>query len=179
MLACQSRLSEQWKGVIGEATSVGIGINSGQVSVGNVGSKRRFKYGALGNTVNLTSRIQGATKYLKARILLTQSTRDRIGDDFLLRRLAQLQVVNIQQPVTVYELAPAGEPGWDELKLGYEKAAALYESGPEHLDEAAKVLGSLVQPYGVSGPNLFLLSRILGAMQDRSTWSSVYILPGK
>jgi adenylate cyclase len=179
MLACSARLSEQWQGVVGEATTVGIGINSGQVSVGNVGSKRRFKYGALGNTVNLTSRIQGATKYLKARILLTQSTRERIGDDFTLRQLAQLQVVNIQQPVTVYELAPAGESGWEELKAGYEKALALYEAGPEHLQGAAKVLGSLVTPFGVSGPNLFLLSRILGAMQDRGTWSKVYVLPGK
>jgi adenylate cyclase len=179
MIACLSRLSEEWKDVVGEKTSVGIGMNSGQVSVGNVGSKRRFKYGALGNTVNLTSRIQGATKYLKARVLLTQSTRDLIGDDFTLRRLAQLQVVNIQQPVTVYELAPPGEPGWDELKLGYEKAASLYEAGPDRLDEAAKILGSLVRTHGVSGPNLFLMSRILGAMQDRKTWSSVYVLPGK
>jgi adenylate cyclase len=179
MLACLSRLSDEWKDVIGEATSVGIGINSGQVSVGNVGSKRRFKYGALGNTVNLTSRIQGATKYLKARILLTQSTRDLIGDEFTLRRLAQLQVVNIQQPVTVYELAPAGEPGWDELKDGYERAVALYEAGPEHLEEAVQILGSLVRPFGLRGPNLFLMSRLLGAMQDRGTWSSVYALPGK
>jgi adenylate cyclase len=179
MLACMSQLSDAWKDVVGEPTTVGIGINTGQVSVGNVGSRRRFKYGALGNTVNLTSRIQGATKYLKARILLTQSTRERIGDELPLRKLAQLQVVNIQQPVTVYELAPSGEPGWDELKAGYEQALALYEAGPDHLQDAAKVLGSLVGPFGVSGPNLFLLSRILGAMQDRAAWSKVYVLPGK
>jgi adenylate cyclase len=179
MLGCVSRLSDHWKAVIGEETSVGIGINSGAVSVGNTGTRRRFKYGPVGNTVNLASRIQGATKYLKAPILITQSTREQIGADLALRRLANLQVVNIHQPVTVYELAPAGKSGWDELKEGYEKALSLFEAGPDHLQDAAKVLGQLVTPFGLSGPNLFLLSRILGAMQDRGTWSGVYVLPGK
>jgi adenylate cyclase len=179
MLACVGRLSADWQGVIGEETAIGIGINSGPVSVGNTGTRRRFKYGPVGDTVNLASRLQGATKYLKARALITQSTRDLVGDEFAHRRLARLQVVNIHQPVTVYELAPAGEPGWEALKDGYEKALDLYEAGPEQLQEAARVLGSLVTPFGLGGPNLFLLSRILGAMQDRLTWSGVYVLPGK
>jgi adenylate cyclase len=179
MLACLPRLDDQWRDVIGEPTSIGIGINSGPVSLGNVGTRRRFKYGAVGNTVNLASRLQGSTKYLKARALITQSTRDQLGDEFAHRRLARLQVVNIRQPVTVYELAPAGQPGWGELKEGYEKALELFEAGPDHLQEAARVLGSLAIPFGVSGPNLFLLSRILGALQDHDTWSDVYVLPGK
>jgi adenylate cyclase len=179
MLACTARLSDDWRGIVGEETTVGIGINSGPVSVGNTGTKRRFKYGPVGNTVNLASRIQGATKYLKAPVLVTQATRDQIGNEFASRRLARLQVVNINQPVTVYELAPVGEPGWDELKDGYEKALELFEAGPDRLQEAAMTLTRLVTPFGVSGPCLFLLSRILGALQDRGTWSGVYVLPGK
>lgn len=179
MLACVSRLSDDWKGVVGEETSVGIGIHSGPVSVGNTGTKRRFKYGPIGNTVNLASRIQGATKYLQARVLLTQSTRELIGIEFALRRVANLQVVNIHQPITVYELAPLGEPGWEQLKDGYEEALTLFEAGPEHLQKAAMTLGRLVTPFGLGGPNLFLLSRVLGAMQDRGSWSGVYVLPGK
>ena len=65
------------------------------------------------------------------------------------------------------------------MKDGYEKALALSEAGPEHLQEAAKILGGLVTSFGLSGPSLFLLSRILGAMQDRRAWSSVCVLPGK
>jgi adenylate cyclase len=179
MLACLPRLDQTWQQVIGEPTGLGIGINSGPVSVGNTGTKRRFKYGPLGNTVNLASRIQGATKYLQAPILITQTTRDQIECDFAARRVARLQVVNIHEPVTVYELAPAGKPGWDELKDGYEQALTLFESGPDHLQDAARILGRLVTPFGLGGPTLFLLSRILGAMQDRGTWSGVYVLPGK
>ena len=63
----------------GNTVVSGIRLNAGG-SVGNTGTKRRFKYGPIGDTVNLASRAQGATKYLKARVLLTQSTRDRIGD---------------------------------------------------------------------------------------------------
>jgi adenylate cyclase len=179
MVECIAKLSGNWKSEIGEETTVGIGINSGQVSVGNVGTKRRFKYGALGNTVNLASRIQGATKHLKARILISQSTQEQVGEEFNPRRLARLQVVNINQPVSVYELSPRGELRWAEQKAGYEKALELFEQGPENLHEAARILGSMVAPFGLVGPNLFLLSRVLGAMQDRSSWSSVYVLPGK
>jgi adenylate cyclase len=179
MLACVSWLSDDWQGIIGEPTTLGIGINSGEASVGNSGTRRRFKYGPLGNTVNLASRIQGATKYLKAGALITRATLERVGDEFARRRLASLQVVNIREPVDVYELVPAGEPGWAGLKEGYETALALYEKGPDHLQEAAQVLTGLATPFGVKGPNLFLLARILGAMQDRDTWSKVYVLPGK
>jgi len=179
MLEALPRLSAVWQPVVEEETVVGIGINSGPVSVGNTGTKRRFKYGPLGDTVNLASRIQGATKYLKARALLTQSTREHLGDDFALRRLARLEVVNIKDPVAVYELAPPNQPKWSELKEGYEEALRLFEAGPDHCEEAVRVLGGLVTRFGVTGPNLFLMSRILGAMQDRNTWSSVYVLPGK
>jgi adenylate cyclase len=179
MLACLPRLSSEWEGLIGEATAVGIGLNSGPVSVGNTGTKRRFKYGPLGNTVNLASRIQGATKYLKAPALLTEATRVQLGDEFALRRLSNLQVVNIKEPVAVYELTPPDQPAWSELKAAYESALTLFERGPAHLQESANILGALVPRFGLSGPNLFLMSRILGAMQDPHTWSGVYVLPGK
>ena len=61
--------------MLGEPLNVGIGINSGAAQVGNIGSSLKFKYGALGNTVNLASRVQGATKHLKSRLLITGATR--------------------------------------------------------------------------------------------------------
>jgi adenylate cyclase len=179
MLACLPQISAAWEETIGETTAVGIGLNSGPVSVGNTGTKRRFKYGPLGNTVNLASRIQGATKYLKAPALLTEATRVQLGDEFALRRLCNLQVVNINEPVAVYELATPGQPLWNELKSAYEEALNLFERSPAHLQESSRILGALVPRFGLMGPNLFLLSRILGAMQDPHSWSGVYTLPGK
>ena len=59
---------------MGRPMAIGIGLSSGPAQVGNTGSKLKFKYGPLGNTVNLASRIQGATKYLKTRVLITDAT---------------------------------------------------------------------------------------------------------
>ncbi len=61
---------------------LGIGINTGVARVGNTGSQHKFKYGPLGNTVNLASRVQGATKYLKCRLLVTGSDAAKLDDEF-------------------------------------------------------------------------------------------------
>ncbi len=179
MLAGIDRLSAEWRGVIGEETAVGIGINTGPASVGNTGTRRRFKYGPMGNTVNLASRIQGATKYLRASAMLTEATRQALAEEFRLRRLAQVRVVNIVEPVTVYELVGEAASSWAEQKEGYETALTLYEAGPDRLEEAARILGRLAATFGLTGPGVFLLARVLGAMQDRGSWSGVYTLPGK
>ena len=93
---------------------LGIGINTGKARVGNTGSKHKFKYGPLGHHVNLASRVQGATKYLLQLLLVTEFTRAQLGNDFELRRLCQVRVVNIVSAVALYELAPPNLPGWPE-----------------------------------------------------------------
>ena len=64
-------------------TEIGVGVNTGPAQVGNTGSRFKFKYGPLGNTVNLGSRVQGLTKYLKRPLLVTRATRERLGDGFV------------------------------------------------------------------------------------------------
>src|SRR5262249_30543675 len=65
MLARLPGLSERWQPVLGEPIEIGLGINTGVARVGKSGSPHKIRYGPLGNTVNLASRVQGATKYLK------------------------------------------------------------------------------------------------------------------
>jgi adenylate cyclase len=62
MLAALPALDGRWQEAVGGPTEVGIGVNTGPAQVGNTGSTFKFKYGALGNTVNLGSRVQGLTK---------------------------------------------------------------------------------------------------------------------
>src|SRR5690606_38094167 len=87
MLGCLPRLNEQWVGRLGEPIDFGVGVDSGVAWVGNSGTKRKFKYGPSGNTVNVGSRVQGATKYLKARLIVTRATHDQLDGKFLSRRL--------------------------------------------------------------------------------------------
>ncbi len=82
-------LNRRWQGRLPGTLGLGIGINSGLALVGNTGSHKKFKYGPLGHTVNLASRVEGATKHLGVRLLITGSTRERLGQSFATRRLCR------------------------------------------------------------------------------------------
>src|SRR5262249_4458625 len=148
----------------GEPVAFGIGINTGVARVGNVGSRHKFKYGPLGNTVNLASRVQGATKQVKARLLITGATRDRLDDSFAARRLARVRVVSIAEPVELYELARPGAPGWPEAKVEYEKALELFEGKDFGL--AARALGNWRIHHPEDEPSLVLLYRAVKCMLE-------------
>lgn len=177
MMRTLPKLNDRWEAEIGGPMAYGIGLNSGLARVGNVGTRKRFKYGPLGNTVNLGSRVQGATKYVKADILLTRSTHTQIQDHFATRRLAKVRVVNIAEPVELYELAQPGEPDWEDRKTLYEEGLRLFEKG--ELERAALVAGRLIQQTGIKGPNLSLMSRTMACLVDPSRWNAVWDLPGK
>jgi adenylate cyclase len=178
MVAALPELNRRWQEVLGESMELGIGINTGMARVGNTGSKRKFKYGPLGNTVNLASRVQGSTKYLKCPLLITEATRGHLGDGFALRRLGKVRVVNIQEAVELYELALPDRPGWLEAKSKYEQALAAFEQQDFRL--AAAIVGThrLQQPD--DGPALLLLSRAVDNMiYHHSPFDPVWVLPGK
>src|SRR5262249_33266953 len=90
-------LNARWEPLVGHPLGLGIGLNTGTAQVGNIGSQQKFKYGPLGNTVNLASRVQGATKFLKCNLLATQATQEKLGPDFSVRKLCTVRVVNIEK----------------------------------------------------------------------------------
>jgi adenylate cyclase len=123
-------LNARWQEVAGQPLALGIGINTGPAQVGNTGSSRKFMYGPLGNTVNVASRVEGATKQLGISVLVTTSTRALLGDAFALRRLGRVRVVGIAGPIELFELAGTmPTPEWAAWRDTYEKALATYESG--------------------------------------------------
>lgn len=183
LLACRAALAMQeavpeinavWQPRTGVPMGVGIGINTGKATTGNTGSKYKFKYGPLGNTVNLASRVQGATKYLKASILVTESTFERLPATFNARRLCSVRVVNIQEPVCLYELAePARIRGdWNDLRSRYEQALKEFEDRNFH--HAAALLGNILTDYPGDGPDhpgdgpsLVLLKRAVDGLIEK------------
>ena len=178
MLASLPEMSERWQSVLGEPIDLGIGINTGIAQVGNTGSHRKFKYGALGNTVNLASRVQGATKYMKTRLLITGTTRAQIDDSFACRRLCTVGVVNINQPVELHELVASGLSGWDELKRQYESALTRFEV--RDFGAAAQTLGNLLPSHHGDGPTLVLLSRVVDCLiEEPAAFDPVWRLTGK
>jgi adenylate cyclase len=166
MLARLPALNAAWEAELGQPMAVGIGINTGVAQVGNIGTGRKFKYGPLGNSVNLASRVQGATKYLKAPVLVTGATRDRLGPEFAVRRLGKVRVVNIRDAVELFELAPPGRPGWDEICSGYEEGLHAFET--QEFAHSAGILGHLVTTHS-DGPSLMLLSRAVNCLAEEPT----------
>jgi len=186
MLHRLPELNACWRGELGEDMSLGIGISSGPAQVGNTGTRRRPKYGPLGPTVNLASRVQGASKYLRADLVVAASTRRALRDEaFAVRRLGRVRVVNIAEAVELYEVAPAGQVAWDEATRVYEEALACYErderaAAPrDGWRKAAELLGRMIVRPEVSGPATALLARVAEALVTPSRWSPDFDLPGK
>jgi adenylate cyclase len=138
-LACRAALAMQadlpsisadWRERCGTPLGLGIGINTGMALVGNTGSRHKFKYGPFGHTVNLASRVEGATKQLRVPVLITGNTCAQLNGQFATRRLCRVRVVGIRDAVDLYELhAECATPEWGQRRDVYEKALALFESG--------------------------------------------------
>ena len=178
MLNCLPRLNERWQVTLKEPLDLGLGVNTGRAQVGNVGSQQKFKYGPLGNTVNLASRVQGATKYLKCKILITGTTRAKLDSCFATRRLCSVRVVNISEPVALHELVPSNQPHWPEAQVEYEKALAEFEK--QNFSKAASILGNWRVEHPEDSPPLLLLYRVVQCMvEEPSAFDPVWSLPGK
>jgi adenylate cyclase len=178
MLEHLPALNAEWNARLKTPMDLGIGINSGLARVGNVGTQTKIKYGALGNTTNLASRVQGATKHLKTRLLITRGTKDLLDNSFAVRRIGLTRVVNISEPVELFELAAAAKPIWTPLQMEYETALKKFEG--RNFGTAIRVLGNLLNEHPEDGPALILLSRAVGCMvEDPGADFHLWELPGK
>jgi len=94
---------DKWPKIVHEMR-MRIGINSGLITTGNMGSQIRKNYTMMGDAVNLAARLESAAKQYGVYTMISQHTRDMAGDDFLARQIDKVAVVGKSEPVVVYEL---------------------------------------------------------------------------
>ena len=139
MLGELPRLNQAWEEKLGSCIRLGIGLHTGTAQVGNSGSQRRLKYGPRGHAVNLTSRVEAATKVLRAACLLTASTQSALSIAMPRRRICRAQLTGMAEPVDLFELpATADDPTWVDRCDKYTSALQLWEE--EHVDACLSIV---------------------------------------
>jgi adenylate cyclase len=154
-------LREEWVPLGRPALRARTGINSGPMLVGNLGSRYRFAYGALGDNVNLGSRIEGLNREYGTEILIGENTARLVGDAFRLREVDMVRVKGRQTALRVYELlAKAGEALPEQVERGLEPfAAGLTAYRRQAWAEAAALFNRALEANPADGAAATILER--------------------
>jgi adenylate cyclase len=178
MMEALAAINARWQAELGSPVRLGIGLNSGVARVGNTGSLQKFKYGPLGPTVNVASRVQGATKYLGADCIITGSTLHELPAGAAVRRLARVRAVNIEQAIDLYQIVAQAPADWDERCRRYAEALKALER--DDVDAAIELARKLTADFPEDQAALALGRRAADAHQCVATGdASVWQLPGK
>jgi adenylate cyclase len=155
-----------------------VGINTGIVLVGNLGSRRIMDYTVMGDHVNLGSRLEGTNKVYGTKIMVSEFTWDEVKDDFVGRELDWIAVKGKSKGVGVFELLATREQGvsaeTSALVSGYAEALALYRA--RCFGEALTAFRALAERHPTDGPTRLMASRCSEYL-DRpppESWDGVY-----
>lgn len=164
---------------------IGVGINTGPLTLGTIGGPMRIKCGVIGDSVNLAARVEGLTKTYGASLLISHHTRDRLRrpDDLQLRLLDRVTVLGQSVPTTLYEVLDAEPPALRDAKaaqLGaWNEAWALYQSA--RFDDAAQLYAACAQacPQDVAAAHFVQRCQRLALMGVPADWTGVELLDHK
>ncbi len=174
-------LNKQWAEQGRKQLAIGVGVNTGPMSVGNMGSPQRLAWTVMGDNVNLASRLEGINKHYHTGIVISEFTRQQVGDGFVARELDRIRVKGKLHPVGIYELLDFanGASKYDDLLTRFADALCAYRS--QCWQQAIEKLEQLLVTYPEDGPSKEFLRRCheyLGH-PPAAGWDGVYVMETK
>ena len=172
MLEKLEELNKGWTEKGYSRLDIGIGINTGDAVVGNMGAELRFDYTAIGDNVNLASRLEGMNKVYGTHIIVTQTTYENVKDRFIFREIDAVAVKGKKIPVRIYELMDYRESQESgvrsqesesikktkaEFAKEFEGALALYKE--KRFAEAKERFTAMLKKYPDDGPAKLYIER--------------------
>jgi adenylate cyclase len=130
MMQVLNELNAGWVREGKPVLDIGIGINTGMMMVGNMGSEQRFEYTVLGDAVNLGSRLEGANKNYRTHILISEFTYDKVKNDFLCMEMDSVRVKGKTRTVRIYQLM-----GRKEASLSQAETIRFFHQGLQFYKE--------------------------------------------
>jgi len=158
-----------------------VGLNAGPMTVGNMGSRNRFSYTAIGDSVNLASRLEGANKFFHSRIMASEYVFDEAKDLLDARYLGQIRVVGKAIPVKVYEpFARKGEALPEVAKMLPLYAAGIANFYAGKYAESARDFKAALEARPKDGPSQFYMELAEKyAKEPPKNWDGAFNLDSK
>ena len=177
-----TELRKQWKQDGNHELFVRIGLNTGPMVVGNMGSKSRMDYTMMGDSVNLAARLEGVNKEYKTYTMISEFTFEQTKDFIEVRELDIIRVVGKSEPVTIYELL--GKSG--EMEDAIREILPYYMDGLDHYrnwdwEKAITCFEKALEINDNDGPSLTYFERCI-LFQNKppaKDWDGVFVMKSK
>jgi adenylate cyclase len=174
-------LNAKWQAAGRPPIAIGIGLNTGLVNVGNMGSARRLSWTVMGDNVNLASRLEGITKQYHVQVVISEATYRQVSSQFVCRELDKIRVKGKNLPVNIYELMDiaAEKSKYEKLLERFDGAMAAYRS--QNWREAATLFNDVLSKFPDDGPSRVFLERAMEFSQSapEGDWDGVYVMKTK